>query len=333
MSRYIPIPFVVLLLSCQAATFADDAVFSGPQVGEKLPSFKSKGVFGDLAGKELDLIERADGKPLALIFVHVKTRPAFGLTNTIMKYAARRSKDGLQSGVIFLTDDPTLTLQWMRNVKKHLPDGVTHCISTDGLEGPGSYGLNRNVALTILIGKEGKVTGNFALVQPSLQADGPKILKAIVEATGGGKVPTIAELEGERYRGQAPKKTRAGNDKRRARQNDPKLTSLLRAVINKEASEEDVKKATAEVEEYISENENARRQLGRIVNTVVNSGKLSNYGTEAAQKTLRQWAKKYGNSPKKRKDDTKRRHQATTAGWSIIERRKWSDSCLHSYYC
>ena len=79
----------------------------------------------------------------------------------------------------------------------------------------------------------------------------------------------------------------------RARQNDSKLTSLVRALI-KQASEEDVTKATAEVEKYVEENENASKQLGRIANTVVNSGKLSNYGTDAAQKTLRHWAKKYG---------------------------------------
>jgi hypothetical protein len=299
MSRHCLSGIVILLLACPVATCADKPVFSGPQVGEKLPSFKAKGVFGDLAGKEFDLIKRAEGKPVALIFFHARTRPAFGLTNTIMKYAASKSKDGLESGVIFLTDDPTATEKWMRVVEKYFPKGVALGVSTDGAEGPGSYGLNRNVTLTVLIGKAGKVTANFALVQPSLQADGPKILKAIVEATGGGKVPTIAELGGRRYQPRSRKKARA-------KQNDPKLTSLLRAVINKQASEEDVKQAAAAVEKYVAKNEKARKQLARIVNTVVNSGKLSNYGTEAAQKTLRQWAKKYGDPAKKRKDDSPR---------------------------
>ena len=298
-SRYCLFGFVVLLLACKGVASADDSVFSGPQVGEKLPPFKAKGVFGDLAGKEFDIIKRADGKSVALIFFHARTRPAFGLTNAIMRYAASRSKKGLVSGVIFLTDDSTATEQWMRRVEKHLPKGVAHGISTDGAEGPGAYGLNRNVTLTVLVGKQGKVTANFALVQPSLQADGPKILKAIVAATGGGKVPSIAELG----RGRPKTKPR----KKPAKQNDPKLTPLLRAVINKQASEEDVKKAVAEVEKYVSKNEKARRRLGHIANTVVDSGKLSNYGTKAAQNTLRQWAKKYGNPPKEKKDKTKRR--------------------------
>ena len=56
---------------------------------------------------------------------------------------------------------------------------------TEGKEGPGSYGLNRNVTLTILVGKEGKVTANFALVQPSTQADLPKILEEVAKVAGG----------------------------------------------------------------------------------------------------------------------------------------------------
>ena len=66
----------VLLLSCRAAALADEPVFSGPQVGEQLPSFKAKGVFGDLADKEFDLIEQSEGKSIALIFFHARTRPA-----------------------------------------------------------------------------------------------------------------------------------------------------------------------------------------------------------------------------------------------------------------
>lgn len=278
---------VALALSVQQYIQAEDEpVFSGPQPGEKLPSFKAKEVFGDLAGKEFDFIKQAEKNSVALIFVHARTRPAFGLTNTMMKFAATRSKAGLESGVIFLTEDPTATQAWMRLVEKHFPKGVVYGISTDGIEGPGAYGLNRNVTLTVLIGREGKVTANFALVQPSIQADGPKILKAIVDVSGGGKVPSIAELAGPRYRGQPDKSTPA-------RKNAPRLTSLLRAVINKQASEDDVSKAAAEVEAYVDKNESAKKELARITSTVVNSGKLSNYGTEAAQKKLKEWEKKY----------------------------------------
>lgn len=288
-----------LLLGGVTEGSAADPVFSGPQVGEKLPPFKVQGVFGDLAAQEIDLVERADGKSIALIFVHERTRPGFALTNAVMKYAATRADKGLLSSVVYLTEDATATEKWVNLVQKNLPQGVIHAISMNGIEGPGAYGLNRNVSLTVLVGQEGKVTANFALVQPSLQADGPKILEAIVKASGGGKVPTVAEIAGPRYGGQAGKRMQRS-------QNDPQLTNLLRAVINKQASAEEVKEAAAAVDKYVATSENGRRELGRISNTVVKGGKLSNYGTPAAQEILKAWAKKYPaaapNRPQRKND-------------------------------
>jgi hypothetical protein len=296
MSRHSLLGFAFLLLACPRASSAAGPIFSGPQIGETLPSFKAKGVFGDQAGKEIDVVKQDDGKPVMLIFFHARTRPAFGLMNTMMKYAASKRKDKISTAVVFLTDDYTGTEKWVRTVKKHLAEGVTHVISPAGKEGPGSYGLNRNVSLTILVADKGKVTANFALVQPSLPSDGPKVLKAIVDVTGGGKVPSIADIAGPRYKAKTPRRKQPAKG-----QNDPKLTGMLRSVINKQASEEDVKQAAKEVEEYVAKNEVARKQLGRISNTVVNSGKLSNYGTEAAQAILRRWAKQYA-APAKKKD-------------------------------
>lgn len=302
MSRLILLSAAFVILSAQSSR-ADDPVFSGPQAGEKLPPFEFKGVLGDVAGKKIDLVKRAEKKSVALIFVHARTRPAFGLTNLVMKFAATRSKAGLESGVVFLTDDATSMESWLRKVEKHFPKGVTYGLSLDGAEGPGAYGLNRNVTLTVLVGKEGKAAANFALVQPSIQADGPKILKAIVDVSGGGKVPSVEELAGPRYRGQNSR-DKPGADKpdtrKPARQNDAKLTSLLRSLINKQASKDGVKKAASEIEKYIEKNEAARKELARIAGTVVNSGKLSNYGTTAAQEKLKEWEKKFPAKPQER---------------------------------
>ena len=289
---------LIVTLAGQPFAHAEDPLFSGPQIGEMLPSFTMNSVLGETAGQEVDFIKQAGGQPVLLVFFHARTRPAFGLSNMLMRYAETRAKDGLHSGVVFLTDDPTKTEQWMRVVENHLaPEAVVYGISSEGQEGPGSYGLNRNVTLTVLVGKNGNVTANFALVQPSIQADGPKILKAIADATGGGKVPTIAELGGRRYQN-------ADRDRmkkmRRGQENDPRLTKLLRAVIQKDATAEDVEKTIAEVEKYVADNEAARRQLGRLASRVVGSGRLSTYGTKHAHDALTKWAKSYATPPKTR---------------------------------
>lgn len=168
-------------------------IFSGPQKGEALGKLVIQAVLGDQEGRELDVVAQAAGKPLLLIFVHEINRPSVGMARILGDYAARRTKDGLHCGVIFLSDDAAETEAWMKRAAGALPKDVSLGISKDGKEGPGDFGLNRKVTMTILMAKEGKVTANFALVQPSIQVDAPKVLQALVDVVGG-KVPTLEEL-------------------------------------------------------------------------------------------------------------------------------------------
>lgn len=276
-----PCFFLLLCLATVPAT-AEDPIFSGPQPGEKLPGFTVKGVFGENANKDFDPVQLADGKPTLIIFVHTRTRPAFGLTNAMMKYAGQRKKDGLTSTMVWLTDDATETEKWLKIVEKHMPESVEIGYSPDGIEGPGAYGLNRNVTMTVLVGKANKTTANFALVQPSLQADGPRILKAIVAAVGSGEVPDISELSGPRYRAMRNNNTEP-----------PNLRPLLAPVINKEATQKQVDAAAKKVEELVEKNPAAAKQLGVITNRIIDADKLENYGTPAAQEYLKTWARKY----------------------------------------
>jgi len=259
-----------------------EGIFSGPQAGERLTSFRVRGVLGDSGGKELDFVKMASGKPLVLVFVHDVNRPSIGMTRILTGYTVSRAKDGLTTGVVLLDDDATEAENTLKRISHALTAGAPTGVSLDGREGPGSYGLNRNVTLTILVAKEGKVTANFALVQPSVQADLPKILKAIV-AVAGGTVPKLEELTGMREMRQAD-----GNEP------DARLRALIRPVIQLGAKPEAVDKAATAVEEYVKKNEAAAREVGRISTTIVDSGKLTNYGTERAQEYLRKWAKEYG---------------------------------------
>jgi len=279
---------VVLALLVQPAVADDDQVFSGPQVGEKLVPFTMKGVVGEQAQQDTDLISQADGGPVVIVFFRERTRPAFALANTVVRMAASRKKDGLVSGVCFLTDDATETENWMKRIAERFTQAVAHGISLEGPEGPGAYGLNRNVALTVLVGKQNRVTANFALVQPSVQVDGPKIFKAIVGVLDGGKVPELSEFAQNRYSDQAPRLI-------------PKLRQLIRPLMNKEATPEQVAEAATAVEEYLAENANAKRQLGGTASQLLRSGRLKTMGTESSRAKIREWARKYGRRAAKRK--------------------------------
>lgn len=283
---------LLFLASTTTLSAADDPVFSGPQVSEALTPFRLKGVFGDAAGKDLNVIADANKGPVVLIFVHERTRPAFGLMRTVMRMVASRKQDGIVGVAVFLTDDATETENWMNRIPQYFPEGITFGISPEGQEGPGAYGLNRNVALTVLVGKDNKVTANFALVQPSVQADGPKIFAAIVDALGGGDVPDVSEFSGPRYRG-ADNSRPASSPASGRNQTNENLRPLLQPVIDKNATPGEVAAAAKAVEEYAAKHPEARLEIGRIGRRIVQSGKLGNYGTAEAQEYLRKWAKEY----------------------------------------
>lgn len=263
-------------------------VFSGPLVGETLPPLKVHQVLGPRRDvpptADGDLVAAAGGKPVLFIFVHERTRPAFGLANLLTRFAATRDEAGLHRWLIFLSDDLTEAEAWVRRIPKYFEKGTPVGISPDGVEGPGAYGLNRNVALTVLVGREGQVTANFALVQPSIQADGPKILKAIVDVTGGGDVPDITPFLPQGMRERTPPAT----------EGDAQLRTLLRGVIQQEATEQDVAAAAKAVDDYVAKNEAARQELGQIAQRVVSSPRFDEYGTAASRKQLTRWAKTYG---------------------------------------
>lgn len=266
---------------CEAA---DDPVFSGPQVGERLVPFKARVSIGEKAGQEFDLVTDADGQPLLIVFVHELTRPSAGLIRIVTDYARTREKDGLKTGVVFLGDDLTELEARLRRAAHALPAGVPVGVSLDGGEGPGAYGLNRKMTLTVLVGKENRVTANFAIVQPSVAADAPEIGHAIVKVLGGEKRPTLEEMGGDRA---------AMMRRRTAAQDDGTFRALLAPVIRKTATPEDVADAAKKVEDYAAKDEAFRHRVAQVAGRIIDAGRLENYGTPAAQEYLRKWAKEF----------------------------------------
>lgn len=294
--------FVSLLAMIFATTpaNADEALFSGPQVGEAFPGFLVREVFSENAGNEVDFVANANGEPLVLIFVHDVNRQSISMTRILSQYAASRASDKLHTGVVWLRDDATEAENELNRIRHALAPNAPIGISLDGGEGPGSYGLNRNVTLTILVGNKGQVTANFALVQPSLQVDLPLILDAIIELVGGPK-PSLDQLPG------MPAMLQRGTVSGNAGDDDkPDLRPLLQPLIAKSATKDDVDRAASEIEKRISEDKAARLELGRIANTIIDAGKLSDYGTPHAQTYLEKWGKEIGRPSAKDKPERAR---------------------------
>ncbi len=288
-------------LFCTTWLPAQEVVFSGPQTNEAIVPFQVRSVSVSDAGKQVDYVSNAKGKPLLLVFVHDVNRPSISLLRILTTYSAKRANDGLQTGVILLSDDASEAEKNFQRMQHALHSGTPTGISLEGREGPGSYGLNRLVTLTILLSKDDKVVANYALVQPSLQVDLPKIVKSITDLIGG-TVPSLEELVGKEgmrmVQGESKGTTGA-----------PDLSGMVRPLIQKSASEEQVTQLAEKIEKAMKDDEAVRREIYRIATAVTGGGKLSDYGTPKAQEYLTKWAKEgkeSGSSAPRLEKDTKK---------------------------
>jgi hypothetical protein len=153
------------------------------------------------------------------------------------------------------------------------------------------------MTLTILVANKNKVTANFALVQPSVQADVPTIVQAIVEQAGG-KVPTLAQLGAQRYMRRPQKKDDV---------DDTRLRQLISPVINKAATPEEVDKAAKALEKFCAEHPAYKQRIGEITRRIIGAGKLENYGTAKAQEYLTKWSKEFKAEAPAKKEQTKKK--------------------------
>ena len=198
---------ILIAVVCCATVSAEEPVdYSGPQPGERLPRLEVVDAF-DLDDEEPhDLVARIGEKPSILVVIHdilsnKSDEPSLGLAYVLTHYAAARKDTGLVRNVVFLTDDLAATKAFLTKVRRALPKQATPiAISTDGLEGPGSWGFNRNLRMTIVISDEGRAVANFALQQPSVNVDAPKILQELVRVIGGD-VPKLRDLDFPYYVG------------------------------------------------------------------------------------------------------------------------------------
>ncbi|HIG81299.1 MAG TPA: hypothetical protein EYQ62_06615 [Verrucomicrobiales bacterium] len=177
-----------------ASLFAADKekVFSGPQPGEKVTPFEVRVLTAQGPGDKRDPIKAAGDRPVVLVFLHGLERSMAPLMRVVDHYGADQ-KAKLNTEFIFLIDDPIQGDRGLPRVVNSLKTRAQVGYSLDGIEGPGNYGLNKECLMTLVLAKNGKVTANFALVQPGI-ADAPGIIAAMAKLAGDKKPPTAEAL-------------------------------------------------------------------------------------------------------------------------------------------
>jgi hypothetical protein len=245
-------------------------VFSGPQSGEKLPPLKVRIVIGHHAGEEVDIVSDARGKPTFLVFMNEWNEEVAELMRVITLYAEQRGNPQLVTAVVWLTTDPSDLEPKLERARPNMPRNTPVGISLDGPEGPGAYGLNRHVQMTILVADPSGVTSNFALVQPSVNGDAVAVLGALVEVIGG-KPPTLAELLSAREQ--------------------QIVTTRIELMVDKSAGDERVQQLASALESFVQSRRDAKRKLGQVSSEIVKSGRFNDRTTAFGY--LRKWAKDY----------------------------------------
>jgi hypothetical protein len=292
---------MALTLALLLSLSLQDPKLSGPQPGEKTPGFR---VFDVGSRQEADYMADGKGAPAVLVFIHELTRPGAGLMRALDENGRIKQARGLRTLFISLSEDRDGAERHLPQVIKSLNLKCPMGISLDGKEGPGSYGLNREVMLTILVARDNKVTANFAIVSPN-ETDAPRIkaaideaLKAAAQALPGTpeEVRLREELAAAREEIAALKiqLERTGEPgPRRGEMERPKedetLVNHCRRLIQKAATQEQLDAAVKDIEAYIGTNEILRKQylaiLGRILDL--------KYGNELGQAEMRRQVEKH----------------------------------------
>ena len=227
-------------------------------------------MIGKNAGQEIDIVSAAEGKPVFLILMN-----AFGeLVNETMRvmtlYTEGQEKRDFLTGVVWVTSDPSDLEARLKRARPHMPKKTRVGISLAGPEGPGGYGLNRHVQMTILVAKDNVVTANFALVQPSIQADSVAVLTELVKVIGG-QPPTLADVITPRNR--------------------QIVATRIELMLDESATEDRVRQLARVLERFVRSRRDAKIRLGQMSKEIVDRGEFED--RTPAIGYLRKWAKEY----------------------------------------
>jgi hypothetical protein len=238
--------------------------FSGPQPGEYLQPFRVLEATGPHARREVDFVSEFGDDPTLLIFFRDIDRNVYRTLWPCDRYASGRAAEGLKTLFVYLTSDKVEGERRMQAVARSLSLTVPVAVSVDGAEGPGSYGLNKNVAVTALFARNRKVVHNRAIIQPGAK-EAQQIIAELVKAVGG-RVPSDLWLA------RGPSGTQAVTQEMlegALAPDPPQLAEAFARMTPPQAVGPGVQHTLAEIRQWAGENQERRKYLRERIPTVI----------------------------------------------------------------
>lgn len=296
-------PILLALISCLAAlgstryattcaaddqlkTDAQTKVYSGPQKGEKTKPFKVLHVNNDEFQDATVLAQESKGVDL-VCFVHKLSnddRILYGL-GLVDFYAARHKK--LTSNFVLLMEKNDKMSNMLRAWNKgNLFRNTRVSLSADGVEGPGFYGLNRNVAMTVLVIKDNAVVDNLVFNAPNYR-DLESIMVSVANALGESK-PTLAgvqqELKAQRQR-ELEKRIKASPSFKLAPHED--LGKIMYGLVNSRGNRaKNAERRTKMLLDWVGDSKQRRSQLAKYCQAILDGDFQLDQFARAALKKL-----------------------------------------------
>jgi hypothetical protein len=156
---------VVIALGLFSAR-ADAQLEPGLKVGASVGGFKVHAVTGENAGKVVDPVSERKDKATVFVFLHAKDwdRPMARFLKKLDQEFANgiAGVDDPATVAVWMTDDPEKSKVYLPRAQESLKFNHTKLTVFEGdAEGPSSWDLNAGARLSVVIVREGRVTGSF----------------------------------------------------------------------------------------------------------------------------------------------------------------------------
>lgn len=161
-----------------SADAQDEEVFSGPLPGEPIVPFEVVAATGDERDTVVDYVTRFDGAPTVYCFIHQVTRASSRTIRALDEACAARADEGLEALFVMLGADQDQTERYGLQLPDILSLNSRVAISVDGQEGPGAWGLDREMVLTVTVVDENTTVASFPLLSTN-ETDVPRIMRAV----------------------------------------------------------------------------------------------------------------------------------------------------------
>jgi hypothetical protein len=173
----------VLSLALVLGVAAQDAVKSGPQVGQKVPGpFHPLNINGESAGKKNCLYCANGANPVAVVFARELTPSVAKLITKLDASTAKNTGCSMGSYAVFMSDNEKLQGQLEQLAKKS--DLKKLILSIDNPAGPEKYNISKNAAVTVLLYNDHTVAANYAFSKADLsESDISRIVSDISKIT------------------------------------------------------------------------------------------------------------------------------------------------------